>query len=506
MESDTQQLARELERLGLTASDMAGPYAWVAKALNPSSPQIDNVDGVPDYEGQDSLKMSWRQVTDIDKGSLTLATTDTWEIDMLLFEGPAVLGAYQARKTGDPSVHHEGWILNENYKFYDAAQPLGPHVNPAVAPDVGEVVVEENSQFQRDFIHFRPTFAGFTMHFDAAALTNQGRVVAAQVPNAWSKKGYAFASLPAPTAPGALEAVVGSTSAGIATWGNATELATTGINQSTIVPKYTNTLQASTTSGTWTSKDGCYLPLRFSDPTLKYAGSQETQPASSFRFVHPWQDIVGSDVIPPAQVGPVFYHPFPLTTNMRAGVICIRGIAPTSTLSLHSRIGYELTVPAGTGYSALLTKCAECSNAAVEKYFVLRRQLADVYPAKYNDDELLQKIINGIGKTVGDVLPEGKWKSMVKMLTPLVSGAAGMMSGGSKAKAGSRMRSKRPEDVTAEDVEVDMAAGSGRGPGRKARGGASAASNGRRKRGVRGAVGGAVKTGAKAIGGLIRGK
>jgi len=512
MESDTQQLVKELERLGLTPADITGPYAWTAKALNPASNAGPVVDGIPDHEAADSLKMHWRQVFDISSGSLptALGPNATWELDMLMFEGPAILGAYQIRESGNPANFFNGWITNANYNFFNAASPLGPKTVAAVGPDSGTLLIDQQSQFQQDFVQYRALYAGHTMHFDAAALTNQGRLVAGQSSNAWSTKGWSgTSSIPIPGAGGDTLVSVTAASAGIMSWGNAFVTGPTGQLQSTIVPTYENTLQTSIASATWTSKDGFYIPLRYENPNLSYKGTMQSQPASTYKLYHPWGAANTGDFIP-SQVGGTQYYPYPHATNMRAGTACIKGIAPTTTLSLKSLVGFELTVPPGTGYSALLTKTAEPSNAAVERYFVLRRQLEDVYPAKYNDKELLQKIINGIGTTVGDILPEGKWKSLVSMLTPMVSGAVGMATG----KGGN----KRIQSIqSAKDLEekIDAAPVSSNGTrrfGGGARGGGSQGGKAKRGAGGRGkprggpvgrVVGGA-KRGLQAVGSLIR--
>lgn len=393
-------------------------FNWALKALHPAAEGVGAVTGIPDHEAQDSLSMIWRQVSDISpNAALTLAAQDTWDMDILFFDGPAIIGCYQQRNSNDPTKYYNGWIVNQNYDF---KATTGPSFDSGTGQWLNFDVLGSGTQFQNDFNRYRTLYAGHTVHFDAPALADQGRVVVAQLPSVWTLS-EGTASLIDAVPPTNINVPGVVTRAGTLEWGQGSQLGPTGLNQSKNVPTYSNLLQSATASGSWRAKDGLYIPLRFQDPALAYTDSN----AATYALNHPWAPGVNA-AMQPAPVGLVQYFPYPVTNRMmRAGGACFKGMSPSATLSITSRFAFEIQPVPGSGFNAMLSPSCPPLDEAVQKYFQVRHRLADAYPANYNDKNMLQGIINGIGGILGTVLPPGMGRGLAKALTPLASQAAG---------------------------------------------------------------------------------
>jgi hypothetical protein len=409
------RLAHELKNHGWDPSSLRNrdAAAWVGAALDPADSVGMNgaVLGIPDHNDQPSTCIWWRQLEQLSANSaLALGTGDTWDFDMLTFEGPYLLAAGQQRKSSDPTKYYNFWITNSQFNF----QPLGGSSGPGPyfyqsSPDVdgntNTVIVDEETNWQQNVASYRPVGSSVTAEFVGATLTDQGTIAVAQLPTMWAKRGYgntAAQLLAQPgTAPTTLRSTSMATSFADATWGTSTETGISGLtDQSTVVPKIDTIMMVAPASRTWKASRGAYIPLRYQQPTFEYTNAFGA--GEVYRFVHPW----GSSALPPgmAPSGPASggAHAFaPMSTLMRSGAICARGLAPTTSFSLCFRTGVEILPSPGSPWSANLTPSCVPEDAAVEAYFKLRHSLPDAFESSWNMLGLVSKTLGAATKAIG---------------------------------------------------------------------------------------------------------
>jgi hypothetical protein len=421
--SAVSKLAHEIRNRGFIPTEYAediNAANWVLACLDPadSAGQNGAVLGIPDHNDQPSACIGWRQISSIAPDTvLALSSTDTWDFDMLTFEGPTILAAGQMRKSSDPTKFKNFWILNSMFNFSPNGV-AGPGPAAQIDSNGNWSVVSDQvaTNWMQNVAFFRPTHSSTTIEFVGATLTDQGTLVAAQQPNQWTLKplsdnSIAFGSTFTP--PTAISTTAKATSCAWAKFGTASVVGPTGLMQSTSVPDFDQLLMVSPSSRSWKAAKGAYLPLRYQQPSLEYLNTQSY--GETPIVYHPWNvngapisGVSNSDTLPvqwlPAApttgvvVGPAITNS--ISRLMRAGAVCVRGVAPTTTFSVIFRNGYEVLPPPGGPWSANLTPSCKPCDRAVEAYFRLRHDLPDAFESSWNREGTLKKVVGSVASSV----------------------------------------------------------------------------------------------------------
>jgi hypothetical protein len=445
--SAVSKLAHEISRLGFKASDYAediNAANWVLAALDPadSAGQTGAVLGIPDHMDQPSTVIAWRQIDSIAPAvDLGLTDSSTWDMDMLTFEGPYILAAGQMRNSADHTKFKNFWITNQMFNF----NPSNPGPGPALHTDndTGNISVVGSgiqTNWQQNVAFYRPTHAAMTVEFVGATLTDQGTIVAAQQPNQWTLSPMSNVNVQVPEVTGLtlLQTSGQSTSVSLAEFGTASSLNTqTGLQQSSSVPTFDTLLMVAPGSRSWKASKGAYMPLRYQQPSLNFLNT--TAVGEVPIIFHPWNtNGTNHGLVSPPSTDALPEHytaaggigdgePIVGTISrlMRAGAVCIRGVAPTTTFSCVTRAGYELLPPPAGPWSANLTPSCKPCDRAVEAYFRMRHDLPDVFESSWNRMGTLSKVV---GKVAGAVFgspksagSEGEQKDKSRGIKKMVS-------------------------------------------------------------------------------------
>jgi len=376
MEFDSNKLYEFAVSHGFDASQVPDSDSanWCMKALHPATPSVGPVTGVPDMDSQPSCTLHWRQVDQVIPPA-ALAPSDTWDLDIILFPGPCLLGAYRRCKTSDnftPAATETGVIVSNQYDFVTGASHWVFNAD-------GSFEQGTSSSFTRDIKRYRCMYAGFTGILNAASLTDQGMVVLGQMANPYSYS-------PLTTNVSKPEAI-GTVESG---YGIGTLWVDGRIPDYNKGPTFNTTLSTTPTAEQWRAKDGFYIPLRFGSGLFEWQDGSITVD----EFAYPW---VRNDPGGPPTWTYTNIPPCPPMGKTQVGTVSFRGLAPTSSLSITSRFGYEALVEPASVLRAFVTPSCSPDINMVERYFKISSQLGDVYPARYNEDDILSSIIGGIG-------------------------------------------------------------------------------------------------------------
>lgn len=170
------------------------------------------------------------------------------------------------------------------------------------------------------------------------------------------------------------------------------------------------------------AREGCYMPMKMDDNT-KWRRTNDLRGhlvnvdyAGTMTHAHTY-------VAAGAGAGP--YWPFGFTgwtdaskymafrnCQRTTAHLAIQGLAPTATVKLTIRYGFEFAVPPNTNYSMMATLPPVFDERALVGYQMIARRMKDAYPLAFND---WQKIVKTIGDIARTVLP-----SIAPALTPLI--------------------------------------------------------------------------------------
>jgi hypothetical protein len=268
-----------------------------------------------------------------------------------------------------------------------------------------------------DVAKYRLMYAGHTGVLNAASLTDQGMCVAAQGPSDIDSKTLVDTNL-GPGAP-----IGGSGSAGTDTIafisGNSYLLTQPySYGSGTPLPTFDDILSMSPRAEQWRAKDGFYFPLRFVDGLFQWQDSTQLY----VNAANPWTAASGAA----STQWRVAFPLGPPPGRSLWGYACFRGLASTTTLSLTSRIGYECMVGQKSNFKAFLTESCEPDGSALDQYFAISNKLADVYPAIYNEEDLLSSVITGLSTALGFI--PGPIGAIARIAGPAINGIRGIFS------------------------------------------------------------------------------
>lgn len=344
---------------------------WCITALTPATEVAGPVTGVPDLDTQNTLTFHWRQNDTITPPASI--GSDTWDVDVLQISGPGLLTFFRTKKSADPTWT-QYMFTNRQYNWNSS--------NPTLAPS--GITGGTPGNWPTDVAQFRPMYGSLTIVTNAASLTDQGMVAAGQIPPLWKPE---IASSVIGEATGA------ATPFPVTGYASPTDWTFASLNANGFAPDFDTVLQTCTRGEMWRAKDGVYLPLRFVNGLFQWQQSNTMVYDGQGPFSNPVSStsLWKNTTVPNTSLGT--YIPMPFPAGMNHGIACFRGLAPTTTLSLYHRLGYECTTQSQSGYRAFLTPSCSPDFVMVQEYFKLCSMLKEVYPASYNEEDLLTAII-----------------------------------------------------------------------------------------------------------------
>lgn len=377
---------------------------FVIKALHPAEPSIPGV-AIPDGSTSKSIVKTFMTAVSIAAPADAVADTKM-DIELNALPHPITVASYKISyiNAGGAATAY-GTIRNAQM----GQLPAG--ADSAVA----------NSAFLADAASsWRMTSYSITGVHDASAYNNQGTVRAHQAPS--SMMTYAGSLI---------ESTTSKLTCGLPIGGFQSEAA----------PTYDQMAQI----GMFTGKlnDGFYMPLR-----LGTDADHWRSPADMFIPLKGYTDVAADGTpgrflldsgAPPAGTGrsnfpfhdegltPAFYTATSgiagyavqgfLSDNW--GRICIKGMHVSSNIVLTIRLGLECRVNTCSVWATELTTAPAADPAAILAYKAMSQQMADAFPADYNDLGRIWQWISNAAKSLAPAL------NLIPVVGPAINGVVG---------------------------------------------------------------------------------
>lgn len=345
--------------------------SWCVKALHPAD-AVSSCVGIPDHSNFPSVHMHYESVQTI---ACPAGSVGAWGLDMAVTPHPVSFSWLRSEDTG--GVHTA--VLS--------------HLNPQL--DAGATHKLKYQQWKSVAQKWRCTYAAVTVRLDAAAVSNQGTLVACQAPIEFTTVNVV--SLDPPT--------------GAAGRGNIHAMAYT----SSDLPEF-DRVQSMPQSYHGQARDGCYLPVKL-DGDHKWLseasevvnwGERLGAPAFGTGYVYPTNTAVGSTypfeglTCPYFVKGTLEYYgdaTSPLCNTIQ-GQICMRNLDLTSRVTVSYRYGFEIQVQPGSLLSPQQRLSPAYDARALETYNAISRELADAYPEEYNSLGKFWDVLKTVGRAV----------------------------------------------------------------------------------------------------------
>jgi len=429
----------------------SAPYNFVLKALHPATSACGPVTGVPDRNNVQTLTFHWRQADSIVPP--TALTTGTWDVDYVALPGPLYYGFYRTiASTADhtlPTNWTYGVLYNKQYNFSTPFAGSFAGNNPIISTTTGQWTGPINiGNWSLDISKYRVMYASSTGVLNAASLSDQGMMVAAQGPY-----DVDFDELVSgQTAIGANpQGVTGTTVSGPnrgTTIGNGAQyrlLTPNTWGAGSALPSYDDILSMSPRAEQWCAKDGFYFPLRFSDGLFSWQDSTDL-------YVLPDNPWVGTSTTSSAATiaWTAAFPQGPPPGRTMWGYACFRGLAATTTLSITTRVGYECLAGSASNFKAFLTESCEPDSAAIDEYFRISAKMSDVYPSIYNEEDLLSSVISALSAGLS-FLP-GPWGKAAKLAGPALQGITSLFRKPKSRVTPQKSASAAPQQAAPDDV------------------------------------------------------
>jgi len=232
---------------------------------------------------------------------------------------------------------------------------------------------------------FRTTYNGLTIELDVATLKDQGRIYAGSIKPDFRHVDYGRPEI-----------------AGEETVNLAVPITTTDLTQLVRNVYYEP------------AKKGVYMPLKISEPVLKYIDTDISAPA-----------FVINDSI--AKVGGGTQFPYvrydTVDENFNVSVCFLMNLADTAYLDLKHRAGFQCAVAPGSPWRPFSQPPPRYDSLALDNVATLMASMPDAYEAKYND---LGKILDTIGGLI-EGLGIPIISDIAHIARPIVGGLAGLI-------------------------------------------------------------------------------
>jgi len=398
-----------IPELSLLGTTVAG-QRWAYKALHPNGDGVTAAIGIPDHTHIPITTPEFRSNFIV---SSTLGANVSWDADILFLGTPDVSFLYRLYQAGTvPS--EDSWKA----VYYAASQPRNVKYQALGWQSDGTAkrfsFNVQSGAFGVSYPKARGMYAGMTITFDAPALVDQGRVVAAQLP-----------LMESPRTTG-IELELADA--------NYEYVTTNVINLGSVPYSEDELFQASPGAIVWEARDGVYMPLRFNEPVHTFTSltsgnvstvtNQGTDVPAILGYLRPEdQKIVsfrgpnGGDI-----GGPAFGTAGPF--NFLSGLVLFRGIDARANLSVKTRIGLEAQVERGSVVAPYQHASPALDKMAIDAVTEVAQRSNMAYKAAMNNTNGLAGIIRGIltgikgvGNFVGD------------LGLPIVSGISGKVGG-----------------------------------------------------------------------------
>jgi len=398
--------------------------AWCLKALHPADP-LTEVRGIPDRSAIPSAFVNYQTIAKISP-PVGMSAASTWEFNTHLIPHPVTFLAGAA-----DTVSHGPWANAGSVDVLNSQITFDPE------EDSSEFV-QKCRFWETSISRYRLAYMSVTLYADAPALADQGTVVACQNAITTNKWGTNFTVDP-------LQPVNTRFPTTKTTFG---EMFSTnqvsppiGTFNYADFPDYEST-QAQPNAYFGKIKDGLYMPLKLTRTCQKWRSTADLSLWGGC-----WMgtnDDVSSQGIGAlaTETADMNYHPFykaqmahitrtegevnsgivgtrvPDFCNDVWGIICGRGLAPTTTLQVYVRAGFEVQVRPSSTLSPYQKLSPPHDSQSLDTYFRVSRELKDAYPSDFNDwSKLLGKIsqvltasapgaslIPGFGPVLGQVM------------------------------------------------------------------------------------------------------
>lgn len=343
---------------------------WCLKALHPAFDESLSV-GVPDLQSGSSVLYTFQALVDIAPPS---AGTTNWDLDLLLWPDPVLVGMYRAANTTNTNIR-----VIENRQLENSPADTWPQLV---------------DHFCGTVERYRMAYGSITMHMDATALTNSGAIAVAQYPYLPMKCSYANAGMGYPAA------------RSIYAWPD--------------LPKTYPNLVNLPGAFSGEAKDGCYVPFKIDSFDYKQTNDKTVHVNcnDTTTFLTPDTDGIWDYNIPAS----VADYPKGIASaiNTSAGKplvlrhthhnvvhIAARNLNMAAHFRGTIRVAYECKVPPGSSVSSFAKTVPGYDPIAIDAYYAISRSLADGYPASFNSLEtILDTIFNLASTILPTIVPE----------------------------------------------------------------------------------------------------
>jgi hypothetical protein len=322
---DSQRLYEIIKSSGINFGSTAMGAEWCVKALHPAHP-VGPIVGIPDRTSVPSALLEF-------KGNFTISTPEagaSWGTTLMALPSPITPIIYR-------SVSEDG-------------TPVSSNVTLSNTQIQGTSQADKVAFWRTNVTAARIVYYGLTIILDSPTLYDQGSAVMGQITPSWR---YTYTSLN-----GDPEASYASQS----------------ISYDTLI----NLRQAVQFS----AKEGGYLPMKFSNPSIPYVEQTTTYGYSGL--------IYGAQ--------PALLVPHMLDTQL--GGYAARNLASVAMLRCIWRMGVEVTCPPGSAYTPFMTTMGIPDSIALDSYYSISSKMADAYPSSFNDWDELWSVIKGVGRVV----------------------------------------------------------------------------------------------------------
>ena len=331
---------------------MGGPGKdWLVKALHPSDPMTEIV-GIPDQSTMSTACLNWQVQPVIAPAS---GAVGTWSADITLWPDPAM---------------PLRWAVTDS---------VGTRADCQYTSQLGGTYVDAFNALTSNAERWRLAYLGATLYVDAPALSDQGSIVAAQVPIEGEVVSCAVLS-------------------GSLNMGSARAMRF----QASDVPSFGSLVQMPN-AYTSQAKFGAYMPLRLGANHQRWFSQADTVndatgwPVSGHGYTIPsagsdagavacgWPYTSGVsaylNTTLPAIWGMRRFYPI----NENVGHICLTNLSVSTRITVVVRMGLEVQCCPNSIWAPMLRPSPAYDREATEAYFRISRELKDAYPADYND-------------------------------------------------------------------------------------------------------------------------
>jgi len=406
---------------------------WCIKALHPSDPMTE-VRGIPDQSAIPSVFMNYQTVATI-SAPAGIASTQTWQVDAQLMPHPVGFCSGIAT-TSDGHTGGPFEILN--------SQLVGTtHTACAV-------------NWFAQFVRWRLAYAAVTVYQDGPDLANQGTIVVCQKP-----------VQPLRTNPANIP--VSAANPYVMTMPHAFTMGTFDS------PNYIYS-QGMPNAYFGRSRDGAYVPLKLTRTHQEWhsAADWTFQLCSGTRIAPGATSYCPGTVVPAdaASATTGGFYPFLTFNDLHVNTgdgnlygdvtsefcndvwadISTRNLAPTTSLSLFFRMGFECQVYPGTTLAPQMKLSPPYDPQALDAYFQVARELKDAYPADYNDLGKIWDVISSAAKAVLPVV------AAIPGFGPIASAVGGgVVSAGDAIRSAVSKASEPARGSTASAAQIETA-------------------------------------------------